>query len=280
MQRITETRFLLPETPTHVGPAFAGAGAIYAVGGVLLALLMWLRPPGPAFTAAVHDPDVLPALILRNVVGAGGGGGGGGSRTSLLQPKKTAPVPAIKPPEPQPSLVPVAEPVPPPEPTAIAAMVPAVPTDVPVAIVSQDPSPDGTSLGPGAKGAGGPGILGVGPGPSGGGLGPGAPGPNTGPGPYGPGDVDVQVVPVFTPKPAYTAEAVVRRQEGEVALSCIVLATGTVGSCLVTKSLEGNRFGLDDEALKAAARFVFKPATRRGQPVPVRVNIIIEFRMR
>jgi TonB family protein len=72
----------------------------------------------------------------------------------------------------------------------------------------------------------------------------------------------------------------VRRREGEVSLSCLVLATGNVGSCRVTKSLDGNSLGLDDEALKAASRFVFKPAMRRGQPVPVMVNIIISFRLR
>ena len=280
MQTIPEPRFLLPETPTHVGPAFAGAGVVYAIGGLLLALLMWLRPPVPVFTTVVNDTETLPALIFRNVVGAGGGGGGGGNRTPLLQPKRMEPVPAIKPPEPLPQLVPDPEPVPPPEPTPIAAMVNAVPNDNPVAIVSQEPSsPGATALGPGTKGAGGPGDSGVGPGTKGG-LGPDGDGPGAGPGPFGPGDVDVQVVPIFTPKPAYTSEAVVRKVEGEVRLSCVVLATGAVGSCTVTRSLDGNRYGMDDEALKAASRFMFRPATRRGKPVPVMVNIIIEFRMR
>ena len=278
MQTIPEPRFLLPDTPTHVGPAFAGAGVVYVIGGLLLALLMWLRPPVPALTTVVEDTNTLPALIFRNVVGAGGGGGGGGNRTALLQPKKTAPIPAIKPLEPQPQLVPDPDPVPP-EPTPVAAMVPAAPNDVPIAIVSKEPSPGGTSLGPGTNGAGGPGISGVGPGTNGGGLGDGDT-PGTGPGPFGPGEVDVQVVPIFTPKPAYTSEAVVRKVEGEVRLSCVVLATGTVGSCTVTRSLDGNRYGMDDEAVKAASRFVFRPATRRGKPVPVMVNIIIEFRMR
>lgn len=281
MQTMPEPRLLLPETPMHVGPAFAGAGLVYAIGGLLLALLIWLRPPVPALATTVKEIcDCGPELIFRNVVGAGGGGGGGGNRTSLLQPKKTATVPAIKPPEPQPQLVPTPDPVPPPEPTPIAAMVPALPTDVPIAIVNPDSSPGGTSLGPGTNGAGGSGISGAGPGPTGGGFGPGEPGPNMGPGPSGPGDVDVQVVPIFTPKPAYTAEAVVRKVEGEVRLSCVVLATGAVGSCTVTRSLDGNRYGMDDEAVKAASRFMFRPATRGGKPVPVMVNIIIEFRMR
>ena len=43
-----------------------------------------------------------------------------------------------------------------------------------------------------------------------------------------------------------------RRTQGPVELSCIVLATGRVGTCRITKSLDGNALGLDDEALKAA----------------------------
>ena len=278
MQTIPEPRFLLPETPTHAGPAFAGAGAIYAIGGLLLALLMWLQPPVPTLVAGIDEPDDFPTIILRNVVGPSGGGGGGGNKTSLLEPKKTATVPAIRPPEPQPQFVPPPDAVPPPEPPPIAATVSAVPNTEDIAIVSPDAAKPGSSLGSGTNGAGGPDDDGVGEGRKGG-LGPGE-GPNAGPGPYGPGDVDVQVAPVFLPKPAYTSEAMVIRREGDVTLSCLILATGSVGSCTVTKSLDGNRLGLDNEALKAAAKAVFRPAMRRGQPVPVMVNIIISFRLR
>jgi hypothetical protein len=45
-------------------------------------------------------------------------------------------------------------------------------------------------------------------------------------------------------------------------------------------SVSQKQAGMDDEAVKAASRFVFRPAMRRGRPVPVMVNIIIEFRMR
>ena len=108
-----EPRFLLPEQPTNVGPAFVGAGVIYVMGGLLVALLMWLRPPVP-LTAVVDEPDNFPALFFRNVVGPMGGGGGGGNRKSLLEPKKTAQEPALRPTEPQTQLVPTVETIPPP----------------------------------------------------------------------------------------------------------------------------------------------------------------------
>jgi protein TonB len=98
-------------------------------------------------------------------------------------------------------------------------------------------------------------------------------------GPGGPNGVDVQVVALSTPKPAYTPQAMQRHIEGEVALSCVVLATGRVSQCRITRSLDAN-YGLDEEALKAAMRFVFKPAQRKGQPVAVPVNIVLEFHMR
>ena len=35
-----EPRFLLPEQPANVRPAFVGAGVIYVMGGLLVVLLM------------------------------------------------------------------------------------------------------------------------------------------------------------------------------------------------------------------------------------------------
>jgi protein TonB len=271
-----ELRLLLPEGRINAGPAFLGAGLVYLVAGLLLALMIWLRPPTPFQTPAADETTRFPLIIFKNVVGPMGGGGGGGNRAPAREPLRTAPTPAVTPPEPLPQPQPTVEPAPEPEPPPIAATVSAVANDLPIAVVSPNSTP-GTALGAGPRGAGGPGDGGVGPGTDRG-LGPGD-GPNTGGGPYGPGDVDVQVVPTYTPKPAYTPEGMQHRRQGAVELSCIVLATGRVGTCRITRSLDGNALGLDDEALKAAGRFIFRPAMRKGQPVPVEVNIIIEFRI-
>ena len=81
-------------------------------------------------------------------------------------------------------------------------------------------------------------------------------------------------------KPLYTSEAMLRRIQGETELDCIVLRDGTVGKCDVVKPLDSNQFGLDNEAVKAAKKWVFRPGTRQGEPVNVLVRIILEFNMR
>jgi protein TonB len=273
-----ELQFVLPQQPTNLKTMFGGAGVIYVAAALFVAFLLWLRPPVPYLSAAIPDPVDITDIVFQNVAGPIGGGGGGGTRSP--EPPKTDNKPAIKPPEKQPEPIPVEHPVPPPEPTPPAAQVPAVATDNQLALLTPGPPvPGATSNGSGSGGGVGTGVgTGAGPG-NGAGLGPG----NTegvGGGDPGGGAVDVQVVALYTPKPAYTPQAMLRRIQGEVTLSCVVLASGDVGNCRITKSLDSNNFGLDDEALKAAKRFKFKPAMRKGQAVPVTVNIVLDFNMR
>ena len=274
-----DLHFVLPENRTNLATVFGGAGSIYAVVLAIVIALVWFRPPVPEIIKTQLEPFDVTNIIFKNVAGPSGGGGGGGVKTPKPEPIKTSPTPAIKDPTPLPEPIPVKDPPPPPDPTPPAASVPAIATNVEIGAFDpgKPPQPGGTSGG-GGSGAGGGTGSGVGPG-SGAGLGPGE-GGNTGGGVYGPGSVDQQVVALYTPKPAYTPQAMLRRIQGEVTLSCIVTATGDVGSCKITKSLDSNNFGLDDEALKAAKRFKFKPAMRKGQPVPVQVNIVLDFNMR
>jgi len=274
-----ELQFLLPEPAVNVGAMFGGAGVIYTAAAMLVLFLLWLRPPMPYLTTLVHEEPIdFRGIVFENVAGPTGGGGGGGNRTSAPELRKTEPTPAIKPPEPPSPTAPVEQLQPPPDPTPPAAEVPAVATANPLAMVAPGPPVLGSSLGPGTNGAGGNGKDGVGPGDSRG-LGPGGGGPGVDDGPGG-GGVDVQVVPIFTPKPNYTSEGMLRKIQGRVVLSCLVSATGKVEDCRITQSLDSNQWGLDDQALKAAGKFLFRPAMRKGKPVPVRVNIIIDFTMR
>jgi TonB family protein len=55
-------------------------------------------------------------------------------------------------------------------------------------------------------------------------------------------------------------------------------ADGTVGETRVTKPFD-SRFGLDAEAVKAASGWLFKPGMLNGQAVPVRVALIMTFRL-
>jgi TonB family protein len=79
-------------------------------------------------------------------------------------------------------------------------------------------------------------------------------------------------------EPKYTSEAMQAKIQGTVELDAVVRVDGTVGAVKVVKSLD-RQFGLDDEAIKAARLWEFKPGmSREGTPVPVRVRLILEFR--
>jgi TonB family protein len=79
-------------------------------------------------------------------------------------------------------------------------------------------------------------------------------------------------------EPSYTDGAMRALIQGDVDLEAVVMPDGTVGKARVIKSLD-QQFGLDDEALRVARHWLFKPGTRDGQPVPVLVKIILSFRL-
>ena len=79
-------------------------------------------------------------------------------------------------------------------------------------------------------------------------------------------------------KPEYTDAAKARKVQGSVELALLVQADGAPGPDIrVTKSLDPD---LDQQAIKAARQWRFKPGTKDGQPVPVEVNIEMTFTLR
>jgi len=92
-------------------------------------------------------------------------------------------------------------------------------------------------------------------------------------------DGDV-VLPVLTyhVNPKYTSDALRAKIQGWVTIEAIVSPEGNVSAARVTKSLD-TVFGLDEEALKTAWQWKFRPGTYQGQPVAVRVIIEMEFRL-
>jgi TonB family protein len=80
-------------------------------------------------------------------------------------------------------------------------------------------------------------------------------------------------------KPQYSPEAMQRKIQGSVWLSIVVDGNGDVSEATVTKSLDPE-FGLDDEALKAARQWKFKPGTKDGHPVAVRVTLQLTFTLK
>ena len=80
-------------------------------------------------------------------------------------------------------------------------------------------------------------------------------------------------------KPAYTSDAMRAKIQGTVLLECVVRPDGTVTDIQVLRSLDPT-FGLDQEAIKAARQWRFRPGMRLGEPVPVLVTIELTFTLR
>lgn len=145
------------------------------------------------------------------------------------------------------------------------------------AIETEILSPPG-SAGPGRNGGAGSGDRG-GSGPGHGiGLGPGGP-DGIGPGAFAVGNGVTAPQLIREVKPAYTSDAMRARIQGEVELSAVVRPDGSVTDLRVLRSLDA-LFGLDQEAMKAARQWRFRPGTRFGQPVAVYVKIAVGFTMR
>ena len=85
--------------------------------------------------------------------------------------------------------------------------------------------------------------------------------------------------PVRSVKPGYTAAAMEARIEGTVLLNVVVLDNGNVGEVKVAQSLDVE-YGLDTQAVEAAKQWVFKPGTKDGKPVAVRVELQMTFTLK
>jgi protein TonB len=80
-------------------------------------------------------------------------------------------------------------------------------------------------------------------------------------------------------RPEYTQAAKAAQIQGTVLLQSVVLADGTIGDVSVTRSLD-SKLGLDEEAVKAMKQWQFKPGTKDGKPVAVRVQVEMTFTLK
>ncbi len=83
-------------------------------------------------------------------------------------------------------------------------------------------------------------------------------------------------VAIDEPQPPYSEKARRVKYQGTTVLVLVISAAGTVTSARVTRPLG---LGLDQNALAAVRSWTFKPATRDGTPVPVRVMVEVNFRL-
>jgi TonB family protein len=272
------------------GMPLAVSGTVH-VGLVIAAVViagLGFSPRAASFTALEEGAEDMRMVFLATP-GPGGGGGGGGVRQkappsmALREGRRmvSSPLPARRPPQP-------IEPAPaPPEP--IAAPIAAEPLPVVVAPIVSAPANDRDragvlaqaradveSRGPGTEGGAGSGAgTGLGDG-DGSGIGQGS-GGGTGGGPFRPGSGITPPRLLKEVKGDYTEEARRAGIAGDVLLEIVVNRDGSVGEVRV---LQGLRGGLNERAIQAVRQWRFAPATRKGVPVDVVVEVAMAFSLR
>ena len=80
-------------------------------------------------------------------------------------------------------------------------------------------------------------------------------------------------------RPSYTPEAMNAQIEGTMRVSAVVKADGTVGEVRVSRSLD-QTYGLDEQGLIAAREWRFRPGTKDGKPVSVRIELQFTFTLK
>jgi TonB family protein len=79
--------------------------------------------------------------------------------------------------------------------------------------------------------------------------------------------------------PSYTPEGLQQKIQGVVVVSGVVNTDGSFTDLKVVRSLD-TKYGLDEEALKAARQWLFTPGTLKGVPVRVSVSIEMSFTLK
>jgi len=247
---------------------------------VVLAIIPWATSARVPAVEATNVMLVQPMPLILNLPlkdDSSGGGGGGGKHQ--LTPPSLGKLPRaadkqMTPPDPEPPKNP--DPTLIVEPTVVAPQL----ANLPSLNLLNIGDPQGVP-GPPSSGEGSGGGIGNGTGRGiGGGKGPGV-GDGEGGG-YGGGVLRVGggvSAPSIIHKadPQYSEEARKARYQGTVVLEAIVLKDGTVQIVRVVKSLG---FGLDEKAIEALRQWKFSPARQNGVPVPVALNIEVNFNLR
>jgi len=80
----------------------------------------------------------------------------------------------------------------------------------------------------------------------------------------------------YAPDPRFTVPARELKYHGIVVLGLVVNAKGRTERIHIVRPLG---MGLDEQAVDVVSRYQFAPATLQGKPVPVRINIEVNFRI-
>jgi protein TonB len=251
-----------------MGRAFSTSVGVHGLAVVLILIVMSLKPPA---AAPVLTPPEKYDLVFVQAAGPGGGGGGGGNSTPTPPAKLEMKAELPKAPKIEPPKV-VDTPPPPPQLIAPVQMTAVMPTAGTLTGMTAAPS-----AGLGRGGGGGTGVgTGTGPG-TGSGIGPGT-GGGFGGGAMRPGSGVENPTILRDQQPKYTPDAMRAKIQGVVELEAVVGVNGVITEIRVIKSLD-RAFGLDEEAMRTAKQWLFRPGTFQGKPVPILVVIQMEFRL-
>jgi TonB family protein len=245
-------------------------------GLILLFTLQQWHERAIAKKAVVTPIDVTPFVPAAPAKDVMGGGGGGGNH-DLVEASKGKLPKMEKAPLAPPQILKLDHPKLPVEP---AVMMPqqiklpdnpnmpniGVPQSTQIALASQGGG-SGSGFGSGSGG-------GIGSG-NGNGIGPGT-GGGYGGGLYHPGGGVSNPVLVYAPDPEFSDEARRAKYQGVCVVGLIVDAQGNPQRVRIVRPLG---MGLDEKALEAVRQYKFKPAVFNGKPVPVEINIEVNFRI-
>lgn len=91
---------------------------------------------------------------------------------------------------------------------------------------------------------------------------------------------------IYSVDPEFTDKARKKKLSGTCIVSMVVDVTGTPQNVQVVESiassnpkLQSAAKGLDENAIKAARQYRFKPGTYQGKPVPVEIKVEIDYRI-
>jgi TonB family protein len=281
-----------PAQPRSTTVPLLVSTSLHALVGVALLVIGSLGLTNADERTELIEPEAQPIrLVYLALPGPGGGGGGGGLRmpTPPKKAERKGPPKAISSPIPARRLPPPVTPPPPkpepPPPPLEAKTLP--PVQAPVAVVAADannregvmketPKEAPPSQGPGGGGGAGSGKgTGLGEG-DGSGIGAGE-GGGTGGGPYRPGSGVSPPRLLKEVRADYTDQARRANVTGEVVLEIVVRRDGSVGDVRILNRLGS---GLDERAVQAVKQWRFAPATLKGVPVDVIVEVGVEFKLR
>lgn len=242
---------------------------------LVLALMLW-RPKKPVVAEVIPPPNfnVTPFLPFSPSQPAMGGGGGGGDHDLLQATKGKLPKIAKT------QFVPPDEIIRNPKPKLTVDPTVVMPDNIKLpnntmpnlgdpATVVRGPLSNGTGSN-GGIGSGKSGGIGSG---NGAGVGPGE-GGGYGGGLYrvGGGVSPPQII--YQPEAEFSDEARRAKFQGQCVVEVVVDARGLPQNPRVVQHLG---MGLDEKALEAVRQYRFKPAKLNGHPVPVDIDVVVDF---